>query len=73
MYRIGVDIGGTFTDFALHDASGERIAIHKRLTTPADPSEAVLEGVKALVGAEPGRPSPTSSRSCTGRRSSPTP
>ena len=49
MYRIGVDIGGTFTDFALLDPKGEKIAIHKRLTTPVDPSEAVLEGVKAIA------------------------
>ncbi|MEZ5850885.1 MAG: hydantoinase/oxoprolinase family protein [Hyphomicrobiaceae bacterium] len=49
MYRIGVDIGGTFTDFALYDGRGETIAIHKRLTTPPDPSEAVIEGVKAIA------------------------
>jgi N-methylhydantoinase A len=49
MYRIGVDIGGTFTDFALSSAPGGRMAIHKRLTTPHDPSEAVLAGVAALV------------------------
>lgn len=49
MYRIGVDIGGTFTDFALSDSSGGRMAIHKRLTTPHDPSEAVLAGVAALT------------------------
>jgi N-methylhydantoinase A/oxoprolinase/acetone carboxylase beta subunit len=48
MYRIGVDIGGTFTDFALHDAQGRRMAIYKRLTTPADPSQAVLDGVQAI-------------------------
>ena len=49
MFRIGVDIGGTFTDFALHDGRGASIAIHKRLTTPADPSVAVLDGIKALA------------------------
>ncbi|MFN3746367.1 MAG: hydantoinase/oxoprolinase family protein [Hyphomicrobiaceae bacterium] len=49
MFRIGVDIGGTFTDFALSSASGGRMAIHKRLTTPHDPSEAVLAGVATLV------------------------
>lgn len=48
MLRIGVDIGGTFTDFALHDAAAGRLAIHKRLTTPDDPSRAVIEGVAAL-------------------------
>jgi N-methylhydantoinase A len=49
MYRIGVDIGGTFTDFALFDARGARMGVHKRLTTPHDPSEAVTAGVKALL------------------------
>ena len=49
MYRIGVDIGGTFTDFALFDARGGRMAIHKRLTTPADPAEAVLRGIETLI------------------------
>jgi N-methylhydantoinase A len=49
MYRIGVDIGGTFTDFALHDPRGAKIAIHKRLTSPADPSVAVVEGIAALA------------------------
>jgi len=49
MYRIGVDIGGTFTDFALFDSRAARIAIHKRLTTPDDPARAVVEGVAALA------------------------
>ncbi len=40
-YRIGVDIGGTFTDFALFDDSSRSVRTHKRLTTPTDPSEAV--------------------------------
>jgi len=52
MYRIGVDIGGTFTDFALFDPRGSRMAIHKRLTTPQDPSEAVLAGISALLAGE---------------------
>jgi len=48
-YRIGVDIGGTFTDFALFDEAAAEIAIHKQLTTPDDPSRAVLEGVSAML------------------------
>jgi len=48
MLRIGVDIGGTFTDFALSEGGRNRLAIHKRLTTPDDPSRAVVEGVAAL-------------------------
>ena len=51
-YRLGVDIGGTFTDFALFDGNGSRIAVHKCLTTPADPSVAVLEGVANLLERE---------------------
>lgn len=49
MLRIGVDIGGTFTDFALHDRNGNRLVIHKQLTTPSDPSQAVIEGVQTLM------------------------
>ena len=52
MYRIGVDIGGTFTDFALFDARGAKMSVHKRLTTPHDPSEAVTEGIDALLKRE---------------------
>ena len=51
-YRLGVDIGGTFTDFALFDEGGGRIAVYKRLTTPADPSVAVVEGTAALLARE---------------------
>ncbi|HEY4688972.1 MAG TPA: hydantoinase/oxoprolinase family protein, partial [Anaerolineae bacterium] len=48
---IGIDIGGTFTDFTAVDANG-RIRIHKCLTTPSDPARAVLDGLAAL-GAPP--------------------
>jgi N-methylhydantoinase A len=48
-YRIGVDIGGTFTDFALYGADGGSMAIHKQLTTPDDPSLAVLDGIGTLL------------------------
>jgi N-methylhydantoinase A len=48
-YRIGVDIGGTFTDFALIDDSDGALSIHKQLTTPEDPSRAVIEGIDALL------------------------
>ena len=48
-YRVGVDIGGTFTDFVLIDDAQRTIAVHKRLTTPSDPSVAVLEGIDQLL------------------------
>jgi N-methylhydantoinase A/oxoprolinase/acetone carboxylase beta subunit len=48
-FRLGCDIGGTFTDFVLiNDQTGE-IAIHKCLTTPQDPSDAVEAGIKAMA------------------------
>ncbi|MEE2688410.1 MAG: hydantoinase/oxoprolinase family protein [Pseudomonadota bacterium] len=50
-WRIGVDIGGTFTDFALLDDAGKKLAIHKQLTTPADPSAAVIVGIRDILRA----------------------
>ena len=49
IYRLGVDIGGTFTDFALYDEIAHTVSIHKRLTTPEDPARAVIEGVDTLL------------------------
>ena len=48
-YRVGVDIGGTFTDFALFAEGSGIVGIHKRLTTPRDPSRAVIEGLQDLL------------------------
>jgi N-methylhydantoinase A/oxoprolinase/acetone carboxylase beta subunit len=47
-YRLGCDIGGTFTDFVLADDETGTFFIYKCLTTPADPSDAVETGIKAL-------------------------
>ncbi len=48
-YRLGFDVGGTFTDFVLQAPSGE-LATAKRLTTYPDPAEACLAGLDELVG-----------------------
>jgi len=53
-YRLGCDIGGTFTDFVLLDDDTGEIRVHKCLTTPGDPSDAVEEGVVALSQVVPG-------------------
>src|SRR6201997_721004 len=45
-WRIGVDSGGTFTDVCLFEESSGRIAVWKVSSTPADPSQAVAEGVR---------------------------
>src|SRR5512136_2710369 len=53
-YRLGCDIGGTFTDFVLlNDETGE-IKIYKCLTTPKDPSDAVEHGIKEMEKNTPG-------------------
>src|SRR3984893_15382954 len=50
-YRIGFDIGGTFTDFILLDTQRNDIRLHKCLTTPQDPSVGALEGLTELLQA----------------------
>ena len=48
-FRIGVDIGGTFTDIvAVRENSGEKFN-GKVLTTPMNPSEGVLQGVSEII------------------------
>jgi N-methylhydantoinase A/oxoprolinase/acetone carboxylase beta subunit len=47
-YRVGFDVGGTFTDFVLQAPSGE-LTTGKRLTTYPDPSSACLVGLDDLV------------------------
>ena len=48
-WRLGVDIGGTFTDVVLWQEGGDRLIQKKLLTTPDDPSRAVLEGVEQAL------------------------
>ena len=47
-FRVGFDVGGTFTDFALQTEGG-RLLTGKRLTTPDDPARACVEGLRELV------------------------
>ncbi|MBN8902008.1 MAG: hypothetical protein J0H57_13315 [Rhodospirillales bacterium] len=48
-YRVGFDIGGTFTDFILLDTERHEIRLHKCLTTPQDPSVGALAGLQELL------------------------
>lgn len=56
-FRLGVDIGGTFTDFALVNDDTGKVSVNKCLTTPHDPSEAIMNGTKALLAKEKVSPS----------------
>ncbi|MGE3917656.1 MAG: hydantoinase/oxoprolinase family protein [Hyphomicrobiaceae bacterium] len=56
MIRIAFDIGGTFTDFVLHDADREVLRVGKIPTTPRHLEEAVLEGFDAIMKAHGAAP-----------------
>src|SRR5260370_34785957 len=47
--RIGVDIGGTFTDLVLVDDGSGALTVGKLLTTPENPAKAVEAGITALI------------------------
>jgi len=48
-YRIGIDVGGTFTDAVCVDAAGG-VTLAKAASTPADPSIGVLDAIHSLAG-----------------------
>ncbi len=47
-FKIGIDVGGTFTDFIIVD-DGRDALIHKVLSTPEDPSLAVIQGLREIA------------------------
>ena len=47
MLRLGVDTGGTFTDFVLLDSAGQ-LRVHKVLSTPDAPERAILQGIEDM-------------------------
>ena len=49
-YKVGIDVGGTFTDFIV-TRDGAEPRIHKTLSTPDDPSIAVVEGLAEIAAA----------------------
>ena len=51
-YRVGVDIGGTFTDIAIVSEEGAVLRVDKVLTTPERPDDAVVKGVRRILETE---------------------
>ena len=47
-YKLGIDVGGTFTDFLLVDEDGNH-NIFKSLSTPKDPSIGVVNGLNEIA------------------------
>jgi N-methylhydantoinase A len=48
-WMIGVDVGGTFTDFFAFDDATDRIVLHKVASTPGNPAQAVVSGLRELA------------------------
>jgi len=57
MKRVGVDVGGTFTDLIYVDDEAGAIRVHKLPTTPGDPSQGTVQGIEEITreaGERPG-------------------
>ncbi|MEM7542845.1 MAG: hydantoinase/oxoprolinase family protein [Pseudomonadota bacterium] len=44
-YLVGVDVGGTFTDFVSYNGETRKIEVWKNLSTPSDPNDGILKGL----------------------------
>ncbi len=47
-YRLGIDIGGTFTDFVAYDEDGKALRAWKNMSTPGNPIEGIMTGLKTF-------------------------
>ena len=47
-YRLGIDAGGTFTDFVIADKTTGMTKLFKALSTPSDPTKAIENGLKLI-------------------------
>jgi len=47
-YMLGVDVGGTFTDFVAYDREAKRLRVWKRLSTQDDPTSGILSGIEDI-------------------------
>ncbi len=55
IHSLSIDIGGTFTDFTLHNVETGELSVHKVLTDPEDPARALIRGVREIL-ADSGTP-----------------
>jgi N-methylhydantoinase A len=47
-FKIGIDVGGTFTDLILYDSKTRESHVAKLLTTPNEPERAIMAGLRDL-------------------------
>ena len=50
-YRLGIDVGGTFTDLVLYDDVSAALSIEKVPSVPADPADGIVQGIVRLLRA----------------------
>ena len=50
-HRLGIDVGGTFTDLVLYDEASGTLAVEKVPSVPADPAEGIAQGIRRLLAA----------------------
>ena len=51
-YRLGIDVGGTFTDLVLFSEEAGTLVVEKVPSVPSDPSEGIMDGIaRILAGA----------------------
>lgn len=62
---VGVDVGGTFTDFFAFEEGGGQVRTWKRPSTPSNPAEAIIDGLREMSAAH-GIPLPEVGRLCHG-------
>jgi N-methylhydantoinase A len=48
-YRLGIDAGGTFTDFVVASRKSGDVKLFKALSTPSDPTKAIRDGLKLIA------------------------
>lgn len=48
-WMVGVDVGGTFTDFYAFDDESKNTVVHKIVSTPDNPADAIIEGLRTLA------------------------
>ncbi len=51
-YKLGIDVGGTFTDVFLLNETNGIMAVHKVSSTPEDPSKAIMRGTSEILEGE---------------------
>ncbi len=48
-YRLGIDVGGTFTDLVLYDEGSGALVVEKVPSVPSDPSEGIVQGILRVL------------------------